>query len=134
MKSVTFCFATHNHQPIGNFDNIIEEAYQHSYKPFFELAEKYPIRFATHFSGILLNWIEANHPEHIARLRRMVSLGQLEIISGGFYEPILSVIPPEDQQAQIAMLSEKIRSLFEYESQGMWLAERVWEQQLAAVL
>jgi alpha-amylase len=134
MKSVILCFATHNHQPLGNFDHVIEGAYERSYRPFFELAEKYPVRFATHFSGILLNWIETKHPESVARMRRMVQRGQLEIISGGFYEPILSVIPPDDQQAQIAMLSEKIRSSFGYDPHGMWLAERVWEQPLASAL
>src|SRR4051812_3477255 len=109
MKSVTFCFATHNHQPLGNFDHVIEEAYHKSYLPFFQLAARYPIKFATHFTGILLHWLHATHPEHIELLRGMVDRGQLEIISGGFYEPILSVIPPRDQQAQIAMLTDTIR-------------------------
>ena len=136
MKSVIFSFATHNHQPLGNFEHVFESAYEKSYLPFFALAEKYPkFRFATHFTGILLEWIEANHPEHIALLGRMVQSGQLEMISGGYYEPILSVIPAGDQQAQIAMLSQKIRDLFHTEPRGMWLAERVWERQpLASVL
>jgi alpha-amylase len=135
MKSVIFSFATHNHQPLGNFEHVFESAYAHSYFPFFALAEKYPsFRFATHFTGILLEWIEAHHPEHIALLRRMVQSGQLEMISGGYYEPILSVIPASDQRAQVAMLSQKIRSLFNTEPRGMWLAERVWEQPLASVL
>ncbi len=64
----------------------------------------------------------------------MVESGQLEMISGGYFEPILSVIPANDQQAQIAMLSQKIRELFHTEPRGMWLAERVWEQPLASVL
>jgi hypothetical protein len=135
VNSVIFSFCTHNHQPLGNFDHVFEESYARSYLPFFELAEKYPkFRFATHFTGILLEWIEANHPEHIALLCRMVQSGQLEMISGGYYEPILSVIPASDQQAQIAMLSQKIRNLFHTEPRGMWLAERVWEQPLASVL
>jgi len=135
MKSVIFSFATHNHQPLGNFGHVFGEAYAGSYFPFFKVAAKYPtFRFATHFSGILLEWIEAHHPEHIALLRNMIQPGQLEMISGGYYEPILSVIPPHDQQAQIAMLSEKIRELFSVDPRGMWLAERVWEQPLASVL
>ncbi|HET6511436.1 MAG TPA: alpha-amylase/4-alpha-glucanotransferase domain-containing protein [Candidatus Kapabacteria bacterium] len=135
MKSVIFCFNTHNHQPIGNFDNIIEEAYQHSYKPFFDIAERYPkVRFGTHFTGILLDWLEAKHPEYLDRLRGLGASGQLEMISGGFYEPILSVIPARDQQAQIAKLNERIRTRFDQEPTGMWLAERVWEQRLAGVL
>lgn len=135
MKSVTFCFNTHNHQPIGNFDNIIEEAYERSYKPFFDIAERYPdVRFGTHFTGILLDWLEAKHSDYLDRLRGLVQKGQLEMISGGFYEPILSVIPPQDQQAQIAKLSNRIRERFSYEPTGMWLAERVWEQPLTSVL
>src|SRR5215469_3104071 len=102
MKSVIFSFATHNHQPVGNFDHIFEESYRRSYLPFFELAERFPkVRFATHFTGILLEWMEENHLEHIARLKGMVERKQLEIISGGYYEPILSVFPERDRQAQI---------------------------------
>ncbi len=135
MKSVIFSFATHNHQPVGNFEHVFEESYARSYRPFFELAAKYPrVRFATHFTGILLEWLEEKHPDHVARLGRMVQSGQLEMISGGYFEPILSVIPPVDQQAQIAMLSQKVRELFFSEPRGMWLAERVWEQSLASVL
>ena len=134
MKSVNFCFATHNHQPIGNFDHIIEEAYQKSYLPFFELARKHSVRFGTHFTGILLDWLKAHHPEHIANLKAMVASGQLEMISGGFYEPILSVIPPHDQRAQINRLTSAIKQMFGYDASGMWLAERVWEQPLAGTL
>ncbi len=135
MKSVIFSFATHNHQPIGNFDHVFEEAYRHSYLPFFEIAERFPdVRFATHFTGILLDWLEQHHPEQIAKLKGMVAKKQLEIISGGYYEPILSVIPQNDQQTQIALLSNKVRELFRTEPKGMWLAERVWEQPLASSL
>lgn len=135
MKTVTFCFATHNHQPIGNFDHVIEEAYERSYLPFFELAARYPgFRFGTHFTGILIDWLQKHHPEHTELLRSLVERGQLEIISGGFYEPILSVIPAADQHAQIARLTEAVREHYGYEATGMWLAERVWEQPLAGVL
>lgn len=135
MKTVIFTFATHNHQPIGNFDHVIEEAYEKSYRPFFELAEEFhSVRFGAHFTGILLEWLEEHHPQHLAKLREMSSRGQLEIISGGYYEPILSVIPPRDQQEQIARLSKKIHNVFGTMPQGMWLAERVWEQPMASVL
>ncbi|MFI5201986.1 MAG: alpha-amylase/4-alpha-glucanotransferase domain-containing protein [Candidatus Kapaibacterium sp.] len=135
MKSVIFTFTTHNHQPLGNFDHVIEEAFEKSYRPFFELVAKYPtIRFATHFTGLLLDWIEAHHPEHLEKLRAMVQRRQIEMISGGFFEPILSVIPPQDQQAQITLLTKRVEELFSTVPSGLWLAERVWEQPLASVL
>jgi alpha-amylase len=134
MKTVNFCFGTHNHQPIGNFDYVIEEAYQKSYLPFFELASRHDVPFASHFSGILLGWLEKNHPEQINLLKKMVSNRQLEIISGGYYEPILAVISRRDRNAQITKLTNKIGSLFGSMANGLWLAERVWEQQLAGDL
>src|SRR5689334_8389185 len=110
MRSVTFCFATHNHQPIGNFDYVFEEAYQKSYLPFFKLASAYEVRFATHFSGILLDWLKREHPEQIKLIKSMVGDGQMEIISGGYYEPILCVIPEHDRDGQIRRLSEEIET------------------------
>lgn len=134
MKTVNFCFGTHNHQPIGNFDYVIEEAYEKSYFPFFKLAAKYDVKFATHFSGILLDWLEMNHPEQLSILKMMVASGQLEIISGGYYEPILAVIPDRDKHEQITRLTSRIKELLGYDASGLWLAERVWEQQLVQPL
>jgi 4-alpha-glucanotransferase len=102
--------------------------------PFFKLAAKYDVKFATHFSGILLDWLEKNHPEQLAILKRMVASGQLEIISGGYYEPILAVIPDRDKHEQIIRLTSRIKELFDYDASGLWLAERVWEQQLVQPL
>jgi alpha-amylase/alpha-mannosidase (GH57 family) len=134
MKTVNFCFATHNHQPIGNFDYVIEEAYEKSYLPFFQLAKKFNLRFSTHFSGILLEWLASHHPEQITLLKSQVEKKQLEIISGGYYEPILAVFPERDQHAQIEKLSSLIESIFGTKPEGLWLAERIWEQQLVSSL
>jgi len=134
MKTVNFCIATHNHQPIGNFDYIFEEAYQKSYLPFFKLAKKFQFKFATHFSGILLEWLEKNHPEQISALKALVDSGRLEIISGGYYEPILTVFPKQDQLAQIVKHSASIEKMFGAKPHGLWLAERIWEPQLPSVL
>ena len=34
--SVTFILGLHNHQPVGNFEHVIEEAYKRAYLPFLE--------------------------------------------------------------------------------------------------
>ena len=54
----------HNHQPIGNWDRVIEDAYQHSYLPFIDVLERHPaIRLSIHYAGHLLTWLEERHPE-----------------------------------------------------------------------
>jgi len=125
----------HAHQPAGNFEHVFEESYQHSYLAFLDLLEKHPgVHLAIHYSGPLLLWIEQCHPEYFNRLRRMVSSGQVELIGGGFYEPILISIPVADQIEQLTRLADYIEHHFTRRPTGAWLAERVWEPQLPAVL
>jgi alpha-amylase len=135
MKKIKFVLGIHNHQPIGNFDFVFEEAFQKSYRPFLEVLENHPlIKISIHFTGILLDWIEHNHPELITLIRKLRKNGQLEIMTGGYYEPIISVIPRRDRISQIKKLTIRIKELFEYDATGMWLAERVWEPTLPSTL
>ncbi len=130
--SVRLVLAFHNHQPVGNFDGVFEQAYRDSYRPFLDVLQDYPeIPFGLHTSGSLLEWLEVRHPEYIDRVRKMVASAQIEIIGGAFYEPILANIPRRDRIGQIQRFSEHLNQLFQTSVRGMWLPERVWEQSFA---
>jgi len=130
--SVRLVLAFHNHQPVGNFDGVFEQAYRDSYRPFLEVFQEYPdIAFGLHTSGSLLEWLEVRHPEYIDRVRQMVASCQIEIIGGAFYEPILSNIPRRDRIGQIQRYTEHLNHVFQTSIRGMWLPERVWEQSFA---
>ena len=127
--------AIHFHQPVGNFDFVFERACDKCYIPFLETLKKYPrIKMTFHFTGCLLEWVEKHRPEMITAVRSMAKAGQVEVMSGGFYEPILPPIPYRDRISQIKMLSEYVRKNFSYEPKGAWVAERVWEPGLASAL
>ncbi len=131
MNKVFLALGIHSHQPVGNFDFVFEDSYQKSYLPFLEILEKHPyMKLGMHFSGILFEWILAHHPDYVGRLKALVQRGQIEMITGGFYEPILAVIPENDRQGQIEKLSAFIEKHTEDVPQGMWCAERVWEPHL----
>lgn len=130
-----FIFAVHNHQPVGNFEHVIREAFELSYKPFIDLVFNlaYP-RISFHFSGILYEWIEKNFPEYLDKIAEMVKRGQAEILGGGYYEPILSVIPPSDIRPQIEKLSNYIEKRFGQPPSGLWLTERVYNPKIISHL
>jgi len=131
MNKVFLALGIHNHQPVGNFDFVFEDSYQKSYLPFLEILEKHPyMKLGMHHSGILFEWILKHHPEYIVRLKALVHRGQVEMITGGYYEPILSAIPDHDRQGQIEKLSAFIEKHTSEVPQGMWCAERVWEPHL----
>ena len=135
MDKVTLSLLIHSHQPVGNFDHVIEEAYQKSYRPFAETLQAHPqIRMSLHYSGILLEWIENRHPEFFSLLKRLVERNQAELVGGGFYEPILPAIPDADKIAQIKMLADYLQHHFGARPRGAWIAERVWEPSLARPL
>jgi hypothetical protein len=132
MHPIALSLAIHNHQPVGNFDHIFAEATDKAYAPLLTALERHPrIRLALHYSGPLLDWLRPHRPELLARLRALVARGQVELMTGGYYEPILAIIPDADKRGQIEKLTRSIADEFGYEAEGLWLAERVWEPHLA---
>lgn len=135
MKSINLILGNHNHQPIGNFDFVIESVYNKAYKPFLDILLKYKdIKFNMHYTGPLIDWLQANKKEHLEDLKKLSDRGQIEFQSGGYYEPILPSIPNRDKVEQIKKLNEYIKDKFGVVARGMWLAERVWEPSLVSTL
>ncbi len=135
MPRLTLGLALHNHQPVGNFPSVFEQACDAAYGPMIAALERHPaVRVALHYSGPLLDWLLRERPELIARVRALVARGQVEIMTGGYYEPILPVIPDRDKRGQILKMTAAVRDLFGAEPTGLWLAERVWEPHLAKAL
>jgi alpha-amylase len=134
-NTLRFCLVLHNHQPIGNFDHVYEQAYQDSYQPFLDVFESFTdLRMSLHTSGPLLEWLDEHHPDYVDRLAHLVAEYRLEIVGGAFYEPILTMIPPRDRVGQIRRYSEWLGSRLGAKTRGMWIPERVWEQSLTTDL
>lgn len=135
MERLNFLFGVHCHQPVGNFGFVFEKAFKRAYLPFFECLKDFPeIKAVAHFSGPLLDWIEENQPSFLDFLKKMVERGQIEIIGGGYYEPILPILPEKDQRAQLNLMKKKCQEFFGTKPDGCWIAERVWEPSLPYIL
>jgi 4-alpha-glucanotransferase len=128
MRSVTLLLGIHNHQPVGNFEHVFRAAYERCYRPFLDVLERHPtIRVTLHYTGPLLSWFDKEEPDFLERIKRLVHADQVEMLGGGFYEPILSVIPDRDAVGQLNLMSEWLRARIGADPQGLWLAERVWD-------
>ncbi len=127
-RSIHLPIVFHFHQPVDNFDFVIEDCYKKSYEPLIDNIYQYEdIKITLHFSGNLLEWLLNHKPEFIEKIKIMAKRGQIEIIGGGYYEPIFAIIPYRDKIAQIKKLSDLIKKEFGLEINGAWLSERVWE-------
>ena len=134
-RRISLALTLHNHQPVGNFGWVFDEIYEKAYLPMIEALERHPkVRLSLHYTGPLLEWFAAAHPEFLTRVRALVERGQVEIVGGGLYEPILASLPAADRVAQLRRMRERIKELVGVAPQGAWLAERVWEPSLPAAL
>ncbi|HEX7736381.1 MAG TPA: alpha-amylase/4-alpha-glucanotransferase domain-containing protein [Ktedonobacteraceae bacterium] len=134
-KSIHLGLLFHNHQPVGNFPWVFQQVFEAAYLPFIEALERHPrVRLSLHYTGSLLDWLAEAQPDFLRRIAALARRNQVEMVGGGYYEPILPSIPDEDKLGQIRKLSARVREDFDAAVSGMWLAERVWEPTLPRLL
>ena len=134
-EELAFLFGIHNHQPAGNFEPVVADAVVRAYLPLLEVVRAVPdFPLTVHCSGTLLTFLRDRAPRAFDVLGSLVSSGRVELLTGGFYEPILPMLPDRDKVGQIQALTEFLKSSFGVSPRGMWLAERVWEPHLARAL
>ena len=132
---ISLALAIHNHQPVGNFGWVFADVYSQAYLPMLEVLERHSsVRLSLHYTGPLLEWLRVERPDFIARLAGLVARGQVEILGGGYYEPVLASLPERDRIGQLRRMGEELETLFGRRPGGAWLAERVWEPDLPTSL
>lgn len=134
-KSIHLGLLLHNHQPVGNFPWVFQHVFEAAYLPMIEALERHPrVRLSLHYTGSLLDWLNEAHPDFLQRVAALARREQVEMVGGGYYEPILPAIPDQDKIGQIRKLSAWVQDYFDTTVSGMWLAERVWEPSLPHLL
>ena len=132
---ISLALAIHNHQPVGNFGWVFAEVYDQAYLPMLEALERHPgVRLSLHYTGPLLEWLAAERPQFLERLGSLVHLGQVELLGGGLYEPILASLPEHDRVDQLTRMATTLEAITGRRPKGAWLAERVWEPDLPTAL
>lgn len=135
MSSIYLSLVFHNHQPVGNFNFVFKDAFEKAYLPLTECLDRHPtIPVAIHFTGPLIDWLKQNQPDYLQHVAQQVQRGQVEILSGAYYEPILAMLLDEDKIGQIKKMNDAVEEIFGTKASGMWLAERIWEPHLAKPL
>ncbi len=127
-RRISLTLVLHNHQPVGNFGFVFEDNYRAAYQPLLAALQRHPgVRLGLHYTGPLLDWFKAHRPEVLEQLRGLVDRGQVEILGGGYYEPVLASLRETDRVGQLTRMADEVESLFGRRPVGAWLAERVWE-------
>ena len=135
MQSYRVVIGMHNDLPYSASNALYEEAYQGAWRPFLSGLYKFAsIKSVVHFSGSIYSWLEENHPEYMYLLTEMVRRGQIELLGGGFYNPLAALVSSQDMTGQVEALSAFIRKTIGKRPLGAWLYEYSWTPSLPAVL
>lgn len=142
MSPLSLIFGVHCHQPVGSLPGTLDRAADECYLPFLNLMAKHPrFKFCAHFSGGLLQQMESKRPQIIDMIKTFLGRGQMEILTGGMYDPVLVALTVSDRVGHILRFGDYLQRLLGPQAaagrnrpRGMWLAEQVWEPHLCKPL
>jgi alpha-amylase len=118
----------------GTTDDALSSIVEEVVAPLLRWLESPTARLAVHCSGQMLEWLDRNEPAMADRLAAMVHKGRMEWIGGGFYGPVLSVIPWRDAIGQLEMMSGYLERRTGARPLGAWLEHGAWAPRMAEIL
>ncbi|MGI5172081.1 DUF1926 domain-containing protein [Treponema sp. OMZ 840] len=131
MGVVKICFVLSFSISGSELPENIEDLYQKKYKKILSFLYAHPDMCVSLFvPGLILEWIEKKHEEIISICSEMVNRRQIEVLGGGYYEPLFPLLLPADRSAQIEALITAIRKAAGKRPRGVFLTESVWDPSL----
>lgn len=116
-------------------DSTYKAFYEKIYKPLGALLFANPaLKFSFYFTGTQIEFLKKHNSEFLELLKDLLSKKQIEIIGGGYYNPIFPVLFPLDRSGQIEKLSLSIRQNFGRRPRGMKLFADSWDPSMISVL
>ena len=131
MNPIYVCFSLKSFSNTFTAVDEFDKDYLSVYKPLARfLYSHQSFSFSLSFTGPQLQFLRKKRNEFIVILKELVERKQVEIIGGGFYEPILPLLFPVDRTGQIDLLSAEIRQTIGKRPRGVSLFEDCWDSSL----
>ena len=132
-KNVHLCFCVQ--LSISYLQQIDKNDNASLYKAFLsgiQAEEKLPLTIFA--AGSFLEWQKGKRQAYTMLLNNMLSRKQIELLSGGYYQPYLSLLPASDVIGQIEMMTSAIRTHFGKRPRGLFLTASAWTPSLITPL
>ncbi|MFA6855589.1 MAG: alpha-amylase/4-alpha-glucanotransferase domain-containing protein [Treponema sp.] len=134
MNSLCVCFGLES-APAGMTLPDSEKDYLDVYKPAATFLYSHPdCSLSFSFSGNQLQFFKKKHPEFLEILQQLTSRKQVEVLGGGFYNPVFPLLFPIDRSGQVDMLSAEIRQTTGKRPRGMTVCASSWDTSLVTSL
>ena len=105
--------AFHNHQPVGQLPWAFEDAWRDSYRRFYRFWSSIPrSKSGCITPGPYSTGCKSIGHKQLSMIQRLVAQGQVEILGGGLYEPILAIWPESRSTSTNPCLKRRVAKLF----------------------
>lgn len=131
MGSIYVSFIVKSVPVCNESTEVLEKSFQTVYKPvlkFLYSHPSFPMSFA--FSGPQIQFFKKRKNELITILRELTDRKQVEILGGGYNDPLLPLLNSVDRNGQIDLLTAEIRATFGKRPRGMTLFQDCWDSSL----
>lgn len=129
--SVHICFGVKSSMIDSFQSDVLEKEYQNIYKPIAKFLYSHPaFCLSFSFNGPQFEFYRRKHPEFIEILQMLIGRKQIEILGGGFYDPVFPLLFPRDRTGQIELLSSSIREAVGKRPRGLSMCASIWESSL----
>ena len=131
MNSIYVSFSLMSISSYLENNETFEKDYQTVYKTIAQILFSRPqMPFTFSFLGNQFLYIKKRHPEFFVLLKEMIDRKQVEILGGGFYNPVMPLLYPVDRNGQIEMFSSEIRETTGKRPRGLSLFADCWDSSL----
>ena len=111
-----------------NSTEELEKEYQKLYKPLVKFLFSNPeFHFTFYFTGPAIQFYKKKKSEFITILKQLSERNQIEILGGGFYDPVLPLLYTADRNGQLDLLSSEIRQTIGKRPRGCSLFADCWD-------
>ena len=131
MGSIYVSFIVKTASVCAENTELLDKSFHSVYKPFFKFLYSHSsIPFSFALSGPQIQYFKRRKNELIAIMRELVDRKQVELLGGGYYEPLLPLLYSVDRNGQIDLLTSEIRQTFGKRPRGMTLFQDCWDSSL----
>ncbi len=106
---------------------VLERVLSCILKPLLTFLYNHPqMRMHVHLTTAEMEWLECNHPEVNMLITDLVKKEQIELLTGGYYQPVLQLLQMKDRSAQIERTTTYIRKRYGTRAQTLWCYDQIW--------
>lgn len=130
-----YILGAYSQLPFGSSPEEYEALLSSQLKPLLTTVYQNPgYKLLFHLSASEYEYYEANHPEINMLICDLCRKGQMEILSSGYYDVVLSLLPAHERSAHVEKMTTYIRKRFSKKPKGLWCYNQIFTPSLVPMM